>query len=45
MFLSRKRVARLMRAARYLATAEGFLHLAAVEDLFSRAMVGWGYGR
>jgi len=83
--LSRKRVARLMRAARlqgvhvrrryrttrrakgiapapdlvgrrfaapepdriwvaditYLETAEGFLHLAAVEDLFSRAMVGW----
>lgn len=25
----------------YLDTAEGYLHLAAVEDLFSRAIVGW----
>jgi putative transposase len=84
-FISRKRVARLMRGARlqgvhvrrryrttkrargvapapdllgrrfvvtepdrawvaditYLDTAEGYLHLAAVEDLFSRAIVGW----
>jgi hypothetical protein len=84
-FVSRKRVARLMRAARlqgvhvrrryrttrvargvapapdlvdrrfaaaapdriwvaditYLETLEGYLHLAAIEDLFSRAIVGW----
>jgi putative transposase len=25
----------------YLDTAEGYLHLAAIEDLFSRAIVGW----